>query len=276
MLDSRPREIIGVLPDSFRFLDRKVSLVAPVPPRSQQGVPRAVQLHGIGAAEAGHDDRAGERRRRPHDPDLADAVPAVPRRQRRRCSKRRASRRTSRSLKDDLVGDVREGAVGADGDDRHGAADRLRQRREPAAGAGRVAAAGAGDSRRARRRHRTDRPRAAARERDARPPRRRRRPRPGVRRAAAAGRAGAGQPAAASTTSRIDLPVLLFTLVLSVVAGLLFGAIPVFKYAARAARARRCAAAGERRARAASAIARATCWSWRRSRWRWCCSSAPA
>ena len=29
MLDSRPREIIGVLPDTFRFLDRKVSLVIP-------------------------------------------------------------------------------------------------------------------------------------------------------------------------------------------------------------------------------------------------------
>jgi putative ABC transport system permease protein len=29
MLDSRPREIIGVLPDTFRFLDRNVSLVVP-------------------------------------------------------------------------------------------------------------------------------------------------------------------------------------------------------------------------------------------------------
>jgi predicted permease len=29
MVDSRPREIIGVLPDTFRFLDRRVSLVAP-------------------------------------------------------------------------------------------------------------------------------------------------------------------------------------------------------------------------------------------------------
>jgi len=29
MVDSKPREIIGVLPDSFRFLDRKVSLVLP-------------------------------------------------------------------------------------------------------------------------------------------------------------------------------------------------------------------------------------------------------
>ena len=45
MLDSRPREIIGVLPDSFRFLDRKLVAHPPVPARSQQGVPRSVQLH---------------------------------------------------------------------------------------------------------------------------------------------------------------------------------------------------------------------------------------
>src|SRR5262249_35093829 len=30
LLDGRPREIIGVLPDSFRFLDQKVSLVLPM------------------------------------------------------------------------------------------------------------------------------------------------------------------------------------------------------------------------------------------------------
>ena len=82
MLDSRPREIIGVLPDTFRFLDREVSLVVPVPVRSQQGVPRPIQLHGHRAAEAGDDLDAGERRRRAADPDLADAVPAVPGRQR--------------------------------------------------------------------------------------------------------------------------------------------------------------------------------------------------
>ena len=59
-------------------------------------------------------------------------------------------------------------AVGADGHDRDGAADRVRQRRQPAAGASRIAPAGAGDSRGARRRLGPDRARAAARERDAR------------------------------------------------------------------------------------------------------------
>ena len=73
----------------------------------------------------------------------------------------------------------------------------------------------------------------------------------------------------------LDLPVLLFTLVVSVVAGLLFGAIPGVQVRRRPRRARRCAAAAGPPARAGSGIARATSSSWRRSRWRSCCSSAP-
>ena len=45
MLDGKPREIIGVLPDTFRFLDREASLDPAAAARSQQGVPRPVQLH---------------------------------------------------------------------------------------------------------------------------------------------------------------------------------------------------------------------------------------
>ena len=115
-----------------------------------------------------------------------------------------------RSFKDDLVGDVAERAVGADGHHRHGAADRLRQRRQPAAGAGRVAPAGAGGQGGARRRLGPDRPRAADGEPDAGRARRRGRPGPGVRR-----RCGCWSPSSPATcrgsrTSRIDLPVLLF------------------------------------------------------------------
>ena len=135
------------------------------------------------------------------------------------------------SLKDDLVGDVQNGAVGADGDDRPGPADRLRQRREPAAGPSRVAAAGAGDSRGARRRHGPDRPRAAGRERDPRPARRRRRARPGVRRAAAAGGAGTGQPAADRRHRARLSGAARSRWCCRWLPGLLFGAIPVLKYA---------------------------------------------
>ena len=73
----------------------------------------------------------------------------------------------------------------------------------------------------------------------------------------------------------IDPLVLLFTFAISIVAGLLFGAIPVFKYAGpqrgcRAARRR-----DGRSSRAASVIVRATRSSSSRWRWRSCCSSAP-
>jgi ABC-type antimicrobial peptide transport system permease subunit len=71
----------------------------------------------------------------------------------------------------------------------------------------------------------------------------------------------------------LDVPVLLFTLVVSVAAGLLFGAIPVFKYArGRVAMALR--GGGRTPPPAASATGRATSSSWRRLRWRSCCSSA--
>ena len=72
----------------------------------------------------------------------------------------------------------------------------------------------------------------------------------------------------------LDLPVLTFTLVVSVVAGLLFGSIPVFKYPAAASPSLSAAAAGPPR-RAGSGIAPATSWRWRRLRWRSSCSSAP-
>ena len=91
----------------------------------------------------------------------------------------------------------RIGAVAADGDDRHGAADRLRERREPAAGPRRRTPAGAGGAGGARRQPRTDRLRAARRERRPRAGRRRRRARPRLRRGPRADRDGAGQPAAA-------------------------------------------------------------------------------
>ena len=121
--------------------------------------------------------------------------------------------------------------MGADGDDRHGAADRLRQRRQPAA--------------RARRRRGSRSWRFA---------RRSARAADGIARelllesvvlGLLGGVVGLGLAFGALRLLvalapgnlprlddiAIDLPVLLFTLVLSVVAGLLFGAIPVLKYA---------------------------------------------
>ena len=243
-----------------------------VPVRSQQGVSRAIQLFGHRAAETGHHDRPGERRRRAHDSDLAHPLPAVSGRQRQ--DVRRGAPRAERPLAQGRPRRRRaNGVVGADGDDRDGAPHRVRERREPAPRQSRVAAAGAGDSCRARRRLGTDRPRAAAGKRHARHPRRHRRARPGVRRAAAAGGAGAGEPAAARRHhARCPRAALHACAV-----GGRRSAVrrdPGVQVRARPARHDASRRRTDRRARAGNAIARATRSSSRRSRWRSCSSSA--
>ena len=82
MLNSRPREIIGVLPDTFRFPRPGRLPRGAAPARSQQGRPRAVQLLRHRAAEAGRDPGTGRGRRHPDASALARPIPAVPRRQR--------------------------------------------------------------------------------------------------------------------------------------------------------------------------------------------------
>ena len=94
MLDGQPREIIGVLPDSFRFLDRDVSLVLPFRFDRSKVFLGQFSYHGARAAEAGRDDRAGQRRRRAADSRSRSRgsrrFPAAA----SRCSRRRGSRRT--------------------------------------------------------------------------------------------------------------------------------------------------------------------------------------
>jgi hypothetical protein len=62
ILDGRPSQVIGVLPASFQFMDRKVSLVMPL--RFDRAEVRLgnFSLSGRGAAEAGCDDRPSHRR----------------------------------------------------------------------------------------------------------------------------------------------------------------------------------------------------------------------
>ena len=132
------------------------------------------------AAEARRHDRARHGRRRAPDPRGDQGVSAVSRLQRKDVHRGADSRPSLRPLREDLVGDVGRGALGADGHDRHGAAHRVRQRRQPAARADRRPPAGARDSRGARRRPGTPRPRADGREPRARAARRRRRRRAGV------------------------------------------------------------------------------------------------
>ena len=95
MLDGRPREIIGVLPDAFRFLDRDVSVVVPLRLDRSKVVLGQFSYRGIARLKPGVTIERAARRRRAHDSDLAAAVPAVPRRDAWRCSRRRAWRRRS-------------------------------------------------------------------------------------------------------------------------------------------------------------------------------------
>ena len=191
-----------------------------------------------------------------------------------RCSRRRGSRR-HRSLKDDLVGDVRKRAVGADGHHRDGAADRLRERREPAAGPRRGAAAGAGGSCGARRRHERGSRASCCWK--------------AWRSASCGGLVGlalafgalrllvalapGNLPRLEDIT--IDVPVLLFTLVCQWSPACCSARSRCFKYA-RAQLGAMLRGGGRTASASRSGIARATRWSSRRSRWRSCSWSARA
>ena len=87
-------KIIGVLPESFRFLDRNAADRRALPLRSFQGLRRQLQLPGDRAPQAGGHDRAGERRRRADDAASSSAS-RCHRGSRGRCSKTRRSARGS-------------------------------------------------------------------------------------------------------------------------------------------------------------------------------------
>ncbi len=165
----------------------------------------------------------------------------------------------------------RLGAVGADGHHRHGAADRVRQRRQPAAGAGGGPPAGAGGPCGAWRQPRRASPPSCLLKASC--------------SASCGGVVGIGlatarfarcsrsRPATCrvSIEISIDGPVLLFT------AGRLAGLRGALRrdsghQVRGAATSRRgCAAEAGRRARAGSGTAPAARWWWSRWRWRWCC-----
>ena len=60
MLDGRPREIIGVLPDTFRFLDRDVSLVVPFRFDRSKVFLGNFSYSAIARLKPGTTDRAGD------------------------------------------------------------------------------------------------------------------------------------------------------------------------------------------------------------------------
>ena len=93
MVDGDAREIIGVLPPSFQFMDQKVSAADAPEIQSQRGAPGQFQLSGRGAPEARRDAPASQRRYRAHAAHGDRKVSAALRISARRCSRMRASLR---------------------------------------------------------------------------------------------------------------------------------------------------------------------------------------
>jgi putative ABC transport system permease protein len=229
MVDSKPREIIGVLPDSFRFLDRKVSLVLPYRFDRSKVFLGQFSYSGIARLKPGAtiDQATADVARM--IPISLTKFPPFPGGNVKMFEEAHIAPRV-RSLKDDLVGDVQTvlwvlmGTIGmvlliacanvanlllVRAESRQ---QELAIRAALGAGAGRIARELLAES---------------------------------VTLGLLGGLVGLGLAygslrlllaLAPGNLPRLeditlDVPVLLFTLAISVVAGLLFGAIPVFKYA---------------------------------------------
>lgn len=106
MIDSRPREIVGVLPDTFRFLDRQVSLVLPMRLDRSKVFLGQFSYTGIARLKPGTTiEQANGDLSRLIPLSLA-RFPAFPGLSVKVFEEARLTPRV-RSLKDDLVGDVR-------------------------------------------------------------------------------------------------------------------------------------------------------------------------
>jgi predicted permease len=229
MLDGRPREIIGVLPDRFRFLDRKVSLVVPYQFDRSKIFLGQFSFSAVARLKSGVtiDQATADVARM--IPISLTRFPPFPGGNLKMFEEVRLAPRV-RSLKDDLVGDVQRvlwvlmGTIGmvlliACANVANLLLVRAESRQQELAIR---AALGAAATRIARELLLES-----------------------VTLGILGGVVGLGLAFAALRLLialapgnlprlediAIDIPVLLFTLVLSVAAGLLFGAIPVFKYA---------------------------------------------
>ena len=93
IVDSRPREIVGVMPEGFRVTARGSRRDRAARLRSQPPDASGLRLSGRRPAEAGRDDRGGQRRRRADGADLDELVAGGPRRQSARSTRAGESRR---------------------------------------------------------------------------------------------------------------------------------------------------------------------------------------
>jgi predicted permease len=106
-LDGRPREIIGVLPDAFRFLDQDVSLVVPQRLDRSKVVIGQFSYHGIGRLKPGETIERASADATRLIPVALHKFPPFPGATLALFESARITPDV-RSLKDDLVGDVRD------------------------------------------------------------------------------------------------------------------------------------------------------------------------
>jgi putative ABC transport system permease protein len=107
MVDSRPREIIGVLPDSFQFLDRKVSIVLPFQLDRSQVFLGQFSYQAIGRLKPGVTIEQANTDAARLIPISLTRFPPFPGGSVKMFEEARIQP-SLRSLKDDLVGDVKQ------------------------------------------------------------------------------------------------------------------------------------------------------------------------
>ena len=164
--DSNPAEVIGVMPEGFRFLDMEpaAEVIIADHPQSQPRHPRRLQLLRARATQAWRDRCRRQRRHRPDAADLAQRLADTAQYGGRQVLENWRITPAVQPLKDEVDRRRRRHALGPDGDDRHGAAHRVRQRRQSDAGEVRKPASGVRRADGARRGPRTHRERGAGRE----------------------------------------------------------------------------------------------------------------
>ena len=135
-IDGKPHEIIGVLPRGFHFLDiRDGDCSLPMQLGPQQDQARQLQLQRARPAEARRHHAAGQRRHGAPDSHLPSAASPRPMASAPALFEKATFKPTLQPLKQDVVGDVGNVLWVLMGSIVRGAADCLRQRRQPAAGA---------------------------------------------------------------------------------------------------------------------------------------------
>ena len=173
LLDGRSREVIGVLPEEFRFLDTRPAALLPIQFDRKKTYLGQFNFQAVARVKPGVTLAQANADVARMIPISINRFPPFPGYSAKMFVEARLSPLVQ-PLKQSVVGDLDQSVLGAHGHGGDRSSDRLRERREPVAGARRGTAARTCDSRGARRRLGPNRTRAAAREPDARRHRRNR------------------------------------------------------------------------------------------------------